>query len=542
MTHTELTASTQKPVVLVTDNIHPSAVDILSGSCEVIYEKKLSAEELKSAIVRADALMIRSASQVTAEILDAAPRLRIVGRAGVGTDNVDLAAATQHGVVVVNSPAGNTIAAAEHTIGMLFALARHIPQGDSSLKNSAWERSKLVGVELFGKTLGVIGLGRIGQHVAKACLTLGMKVLVADPFLTQAKAEELGVQLVELPAIWEQADFITIHAPKTKETTNLINQKTLAQCKPGVRFINCARGGIIHEADLAAAIENGHVAGAAIDVFEQEPVNADNPLLKLGNRVVLTPHLGASTEEAQINVALDVAEQIRDFFTTGTARAAVNMPSLRKEIMDPVKHYMPMAEALGSMGRQIAQGALQSVEILAKGTLHGVKVEPLTIAVLKGILSRNMEGVNYVNAQSIADERGVQVQESSVKTSRSFQNLLQITLVTDKGTTMVAGTLISDRIYRIVNVDGYPMNLQPTSRVLFTPHHDKPGMIARVATVLAANEVNISALQVARKEESTDEAGGESLMVFNLDNDVSDAVMAEIEAVEGIFGARLIKL
>lgn len=532
----------RKPIVLITDSINPKAAEILKDTCDVVFEPKLSHEELLTRIVNADALMIRSASTVSADVLEKARNLRIVGRAGVGTDNVDVITATKKGVIVINSPEGNTVAASEHTVGMLMALARHIPQGDASLKSGQWIRSKLVGVEVYGKTLGVVGLGKIGRRVAKACLALGMKVNVFDPFLSKSMAEELGVNVVSIDEIIEKSDFITIHAPKTKETQNLFNQETFVRCKPGVRLINCARGGIINETALAEAIQKGIVAGAALDVFEQEPPDMSGPLFNLGehaNKLVLTPHLGASTEEAQVNVALDVAEQIKDFFQHGFARSAVNIPLLRQDMLDPIKHYMPMAEVLGNFIRQRAQGTAQSIEITAKGDLGQHRIEPLTLAVLKGLLSDAKEGVNYVNAPSIAEESGIQVKTTSTKNAGNYLNLLEVKLVTENRTFTVAGTLISEEIFRIVDMDGYQMALKPTDYVLITPHHDRPGMIAKVATVLGEAGVNISALQVAR---SGPEAGGESIMVFNLDNAPSEQLLGKIRELEGIYGSLYINL
>lgn len=531
-----------KPRVLITDNINLSAADMLRADCEVIYEPKLSHEALLERVFDVDALMIRSASMVSADVLERAPRLRIVGRAGVGTDNIDVTTATRKGVIVINSPEGNTVAASEHTIGMLMALARHIPEGDVSLKAGQWIRNKLVGVEVYSKTLGVVGLGKIGRRVANVCHALGMKVNVFDPFLSKTMAEELGVNSVTFDEILETSDFITIHAPKTRETMHIFNRETLARCKPGVRIVNCARGGIIQEEALVEALEKGLVAGAALDVFEDEPPGPDSPLLKPGphsNRLVLTPHLGASTEEAQVNVALDVAEQIKAFFEYGYAKSAVNIPMLRQDVLDPVKHYMPMAEVLGNFVRQMAKGAAQSVEIVAKGELSKYRTGPLTLAVLKGLFSTAREGVNYVNSPTIAEESGVQVTETATKKAGNYLNLLEVRLTTDERSYTVSATLISEEIFRIIEVDGYQMALKPTSSILLTPHHDRPGMIAKVATVLGEADINISALQVARKGPA---AGGESIMVFNLDNVPSDALLAAIRGIEGIYGSLSINL
>lgn len=534
--------SLDKPRVLITDNINLQASVLLRDCAEVLYEPKLAHDELLKLVSSVDALMVRSASQVSADVFENAPRLKIVGRAGVGTDNIDIQQATKNGIIVINSPDGNTVAAAEHTIGMLMALARHIPEGDATLKAGNWNRKNLVGIELYGKTIGVIGLGKIGRRVAKVCLSLGMKVNVFDPFLSTAVADELGVQSVSLEHVLEHSDFITIHAPKTRETVDLLNEKALLKCKKGVRIVNCARGGIINEQDLANVIQQGHVAGAALDVFNEEPLSPESPLLNMGqyaNRLVLTPHLGASTEEAQINVALDVAEQIKAFFLQGHAKSAVNIPMLRQDILDPVKNYMPMAEVLGCFVRQLSQGAVRSIDIIAYGTLSQCRTEPLTLAVLKGLFAHIREGVNYVNAASIAEENGVQVQEVSTKKSNSYLNLLQVKINTETGSHTVSGTLIADSIFRIVEVNGYQMTLQPTRYIFITPHHDRPGMIAQVAQILGKSGVNISALQVGRKGS---DAGGEATMVFNLDNRLPEALQEEIAAIEGIYSSLSINL
>jgi D-3-phosphoglycerate dehydrogenase / 2-oxoglutarate reductase len=528
-----MTITPNKPTVLVTDQINQQAVAILEPTCTVIYKPTLSAEELLALIPTVDGLMVRSASQVNASVMAAAPNLQIVGRAGVGVDNVDLATANQKGIVVVNSPEGNTIAAAEHTTGLLFALARHIPRGDASLKQGQWNRKALTGVELFGKTLGLIGLGKIGGRVAKACHTLGMKIVVYDPFVSASVAEGLGATLVTLEEIWAKADFITVHVPKTPQTANLINKNTLALCKAGVRFINCARGGIINEADLAEALRSGHVAGAALDVFETEPLATTSPLLApdLADKLVLTPHLGASTEEAQVNVALDVAEQLVDFFATGTAKSAVNMPLLKSAMLDPVRPFMPLCEVLGKVVRQLAQGPALSLEVLVKGTLVEQNIAPLGLAVLKGLLSLSRESVNYVNAPFIAEELGLKVTEAKTKASSSFSNLVSITLTTAQGTHKVSGTLLSSQMLRIVEIDGFRASLKPTPSMMMVPHEDKPGMVAKVATVLGDANINISSLQVG--EHPT----GSNMMIFNLDSPATPSVLTAIQALEGCYGA-----
>lgn len=528
-----------KPKVLVTDGIHPIAKTILENHCEVLFEPKLSQQDLARFMPDIEGLMVRSATQVTATEFTLAPQLKIVGRAGVGTDNIDLKAATRHGVIVVNSPGGNTVAASEHTIGMLMAMARHIPEADRIVKSGGWRSKALTGVELHGKVLGVVGFGKIGRRVATVFQRMGMRILVYDPFLSTQMAEELKVETVPLQTLYRESDFITLHAPKTPETEHMINASAFAQMKDGVRLVNCARGGIIDEAALCEALDSGKIAAVALDVFEHEPLSADDPLLKHGDRVITTPHLGASTEEAQINVARDVAEQLVEYFQSGVAQNAVNIPALRKEILDPVRNYMPMAEQMGNLVRQISTGGATQVEVIAGGTLSHENLTPLTLAVLKGLLGYAREGVNYVNAMVIAEEEGISVKESRSPRAGSFLNLLTVSLNTDKANYTVSGTLLSDKIYRIVEINGYPAHVAPSKYLLLTPHVDKPGMIAKVASVLGTSDINVSALQVARKGEA---AGGESMMVFNLDNPIPATALKQIEQLDGIIGAKFIEL
>jgi D-3-phosphoglycerate dehydrogenase / 2-oxoglutarate reductase len=526
------------PTVLVTDQINESALPILEEVATVVYKPKLSQSELEAIIGDFDALMLRSASSVTAETFAKAPNLRIVGRAGVGTDNIDIAAANRHGCIVVNSPEGNTIAASEHTLAMLLASARFVAEGDASLKQGKWERKRLTGTEVFGKTLGLIGLGKIGSRVAKVAHALGMKLLVFDPYVAATVIEALNAKRATLDEIWAKADVITLHVPKTPETKHMINAEVLKQCKKGVRFVNCARGGLIDETALAEAIKSGHVAGAALDVFDQEPLQADSPLLSLGEKVLLTPHLGASTEEAQVNVALDVAEQIRDFFKYGTARSAVNMPLLRSDVLDPVRPYMPMCEMLGSFVRQLATGASKKVEVITKGAgFADLNIKPLTLAVLKGIFSYNREGVTFVNVLLLAEERDIDLQEAKQKSAGSYNNQITVVLTTEEGEFRVSGTLLGLNTFRITQVQNFTASLEPTPYILLAPHEDKPGMVANVASVLGQEGINIRALQVGR--EST---AGESIMLFNLDNEPSQQVVQAMAKLSGVTSAKLIRL
>lgn len=526
--------------VLVTDKINQIAVDILKETCEVDYKASLTADELKAVIKNYDGLMIRSSSKVTKEVIDLSERLKVVGRAGVGVDNVDLDAATNKGIVVINSPEGNTVAAAEHTIALMLAMARHIAEADSTIKEGKWERSKLTGIEVFNKTLGIIGLGKIGSRVAKSAKALGMKLFIYDPFVTQDQVEHLGaIYIKSLDEIWPKCDFITLHIPKKRETIHLINKDTIYKMKKGVKIINCARGGIIDEAALAEAIESGHVAMAAIDVFEQEPVQ-DSPLLKLGNKVLLTPHLGASTVEAQINVAVDVAEQIRDMAIGKTARSAVNIPNMKPEILEPVKHYMLLAENLGALARQISLGATKNVEIIASGELANLDISPLSVAATKGVLGSTAEGVNYVNAPIIAKKAGIHVIESKSTDSGSYIGMLKIALSTDKEICIVSGTVIGNNIPRIIRVNDYHTDIDPGEHMLVLPHQDKPGMIAGVASLLGKENINISMMQVGRKKR--DHAGGESVMILNVDDPVKDSILESLKQIDGIYSAKYVNL
>lgn len=541
--------TTTKPRVLITDGVSPIASNLLNGVCEVIFEPKLSAEELKEKIRDVDGLMVRSASKVTADVLAVAPNLKIIGRAGVGTDNIDVPAATRHGVIVLNSPEGNTVAAAEHTVAMVFAMCRHVPEADASMKAGKWERSKLVGNEVFGKTLGLIGMGKIGSRAASVLKAAGMKVIAYDPFASKQMAEQLDFRLVDsLDAIWAEADIITLHVPKTKDTVNMVNTETLAKCKKGVRFVNCARGGLIDEQALADAIRSGHVAGAAIDVFSEEPAPADNPLMGLGNRVVLTPHLGASTEEAQLNVAIDVAEQLKQFFSSGFCNNAVNLPVFKREVVEPVKAYMPLAEMLGAMASQLAgERRPEGVTLRYEGSLSKRNIAPLTLTALKGLLSRTREGVNYVNARLIAeDELHLNLEETTrPEVAEGYRNQIRLAVALDGGETVtVSGTLVAEGISRITEINGFAAPIEPTPVMLLVPHSDQPGAVGKVSSLLGHHGINISGMAVARRERH--DIGGPSIMAFNLDG-LPDTVagrdlMAEINRLPGIENATIVRL
>lgn len=526
--------------VLVTDKINESAGKIIENVAQVDFLPTMSEEELCEKIKDYDALMVRSQTKVTDKIIEAGKNLKIIGRAGVGVDNIDLNAATQKGIIVVNSPDGNTMAASEHTIALMLAMARNVVPAASSVKQGKWERSKFVGIELFGKTLGVIGIGKIGSHVAEVASALGMKVLVYDPFSSKESVEKRGYEYVEkLDAFWAIPDFITVHVPKTKDTMNLINKDTISKMKKGVRLINCARGGIINEVDLKDAIAGGQVASAAIDVYENEADIANNPLISCDGNLVLTPHLGASTSEAQINVAVDVAEQIREVLAGGSARSAVNIPSLRPDKIEPVKDYMQIAENTGELAVQICEGSIKRIEITAFGHLADVDIQPLEVAILKGVLSSRLEGINYVNAPFVAKKRDIEVVSTKSKTECNFAGLIQIKLITNLSEVLVAGALITKDIPRIVRIDNYETSIRPQEHMLIVPHVNQPSMIAKVALMLGEDGINIGSMNVVQKN---DKHSTDSIMVINIESEVDEATLEVIRKINGVKDAKYIKL
>lgn len=511
---------------------------LLEGeNIEVDVLPTMSEDELCKAIVDYDALMIRSETKVTKKVLESAKKLKIVGRAGVGVDNVDVEAATQKGVIVVNSPDGNTMAAAEHTLALMLSMARNIPSAVASTKSGLWERSKFTGTEVFAKTLGIIGLGKIGSHVAQVALALGMKVIVCDPYTSKEAVESIGCEYVpHLDDFWCRCDFITVHTPKTRETTHLINKNSINRMKKGVKIVNCARGGIIDENALKEAIEVGQVSAAAIDVYEAEPDIKSSPLLNVEGNIVLTPHLGASTSEAQLNVAIDVAYQIKEVLGGGSASSAVNIPSLKPEKLEPVKDYMQLAENIGELAQQIGEGNLKSIEISAKGKLASVDISPLETAILKGIFSSFTDNVNYVNAPILAKQKGISVTTSKSETSGDYIGLIAVKLITNVCESFVSGALIAENIRRIVKIDQYNTSIEPEKHMLLVPHENKPSMIAKVATVIGEYGININHMHVVQKQ------GDRSMMIINTDCAVEKDVLEKITQINGISNAKYVKL
>ncbi len=526
------------PKVLVSDPIDQAGIDILSQVAQVDVNTGLSAAELVAIIPDYDALMIRSGTQVTKEIIEAGNLLKIIGRAGVGVDNVDVPAATRKGIVVVNSPEGNTIAAAEHAIAMMLSMSRHIPEANASVKSGKWERNRFIGVEVYKKTLGIVGLGKIGSHFAAAAKAMGMKLLAYDPFISAERAEQLGCRLVELELLMRESDYITLHIPKTPETKHLINAEVLSKMKPTARIINCARGGIIDEAALAEAIKSGKIAGAAIDVYEHEPLEADSPLRSVGQNIVLTPHLGASTAEAQVNVAIDVAEQIRDVLLGLPARSAVNIPGIFPDSIEKLKPYLQLAETLGNLVSQLAGGRVDYLNVQLQGELANNQSQPVVVAALKGLLSQALrERVNYVNASIEAKERGIRVVETRDASIRDYTGSLRLNAKGTLGEHTVTGAVLGESEIRITSVDDFPVNVAPTHHMLFTLHRDMPGIIGRIGSQLGSFNVNIASMQVGRKI-----VRGDAVMVLSLDDPLPEGILAEIIKVPGIRDAYTVNL
>jgi D-3-phosphoglycerate dehydrogenase / 2-oxoglutarate reductase len=509
---------------------------IREAGFEVDSKAGLSEEELIKIIPQYDALIVRSETKATPKIIEAGKNLKIIGRAGVGVDNIDLPTATKNGVIVVNSPEGNTVAAAEHTWAMLLSMARSIPQAHAKLKNGVWDKKSFKGVEVLNKTLGVVGLGKIGRRVASYALGMGMRVIGSDPFVTAEYAKSLGVELKSFDDVIKESDFITFHVPKTKETAGLVNAELIAKMKKGVRLVNVARGGIIDEKALYEALKSGQVKAAALDVFEKEPTES-SPLFELDN-IVVTPHLGASTVEAQVNVAIDVAEQIIEVLKGGAARSAVNIPSMKPELIAPVKPYMSIAEKLGALAAQIVKGAIARVEVEYSGEIAELNVSPLTTIVLKGLLTPILDvKVNFVNAPLVAKERGIEIVESKNKEAKDFANLITLKIKTDKESRMVGGTVFAGVGDRLVMIDGFRVDAVPEGYLIVLQNIDKPGMIGKVGTFLGQHNINIAAMDVGRVR-----VGEKAVMVLNVDNSIADNVLREFTKIEGIFGATLVKI
>jgi D-3-phosphoglycerate dehydrogenase len=523
--------------VLVSDSLAEQGVTVLeqASGIEVVNKPGLAPDELLELIPDFHGLVIRSNTKVTADVLAAAKNLRIVGRAGIGVDNIDVPAATQNGVVVVNTPEGNNITTAEHAIALIVSLARHIPQATASMKAGKWEKKKFQGMELYNRTLGVLGAGNIGRFVVSRAKGLGMKVIVHDPYLTAEAAARLEVERVELDEMMSRADVVTVHVPKTKETTGILGRAEFAKAKPGLIVINAARGGIVDEEALLEALESGQVAGAGLDVFVEEPPGEGNPLVSHPN-VICTPHLGASTEQAQINVAVAVAEQLRDFLLDGEVRNSINVPTVSPEQMAEVGPYIELGEKLGRFQGQLAQGRVDVVEVEYSGEVAELKVAAITIAVLKGILSSVRESVNLVNASHIAQELGIKVIESKVARSTDFASAVTVRVkgVVDR---LVAGAVFHGRQPRIVRIDDFMLEAIPEGCTLLLHNHDESGVVGTVGTILGDAGINISRMQLALHE-----SRGEACMLVNIDQDPGDKVLAALRDAKNMIAVQILEL
>jgi D-3-phosphoglycerate dehydrogenase len=522
----------RKTKVLISDKMNPRAAEIFKEKgVEVDVITGQTPEELEAIIGEYDGLAVRSSTKVTPEILAAAKNLKVIGRAGIGVDNIDVKTATNSGVIVMNTPFGNSITTAEHAIAMMFALARQIPQANESTHAGKWEKSKFMGVELTGKTLGVIGCGNIGSIAATRGLGLKMNVIAFDPFLTVERAIEIGVEKVELDDLFGRADFITIHVPKNEHTAGLINTDSIAKMKDGVRIINCARGGIIIEADLKVALESGKVAGAALDVFEIEPAK-DNALFGMDN-VVCTPHLGASTTEAQVNVAIQVAEQMADYLTQGAVTNALNTPSISAEDAPRLKPYIALGEQLGSFSGQITGHAIEEIKINYEGTVTDLNTDPITSALICSLLGAQMDSVNMVNAMNIAEARGIKISQSYSDTGKNWRSMIDVYIKTDDRARNVTGTLFTGKEPRIVNIEGVPIEAAITDHMLFIRNDDTPGLVGSVGSILGNAGINIANFHLGRKD-----GEDEAICLVSLDAPLNDHVFAEIEALPQVTKAK----
>jgi len=521
------------PKVLIADKLSPQAIDVFKQKgVETDVKTGLAPEELLKIIGEYDGLAVRSATKATPAVIQAGKKLKVIGRAGIGVDNVDIPAATAAGIVVMNTPFGNSVTTAEHAIALMMSLARQIPEANASTQAGKWEKNKFMGTELAGKTLGLIGCGNIGSIVADRAQGLKMKVIAYDPYLSKERAEALHVEKVELDTLLERADFISLHTPLTETTKNIINKNTLKMCKKGVRIINCARGGLVNEADIKTAIESGQVAGAAFDVFEEEPAKT-NVLFGM-SQVICTPHLGASTNEAQENVAVQVAEQMADYLTTGAISNALNIPSMSAEDAAKLKPYLQLADQLGSFAGQLTETGLKQVKIEYEGKAAALNTKPLTAVALKGLLAPLIEGVNMVNAPVIAQERAIDVSATSHDRASNYQTAIRITVVTEKRTRTVAGTLFADKP-RIVEVNDIRLEAGLAPRMLYVNNEDKPGLIGGLGKLLGDAGVNIANFHLGRNDSHSD-----AIALLEVDQPIPSELLEKIAKLPSVKQAKVL--
>jgi len=524
--------------ILVSDSLSPKGVEVLErAGFSVTVKTKLTKEELLKEIPQYEGLVVRSATKVTKDVIEAGTRLRIVGRAGTGLDNVDSEAATRRGIVVMNTPGGNTITTAEHTMSMIASMSRKIPQATMSMKEGKWEKTRFMGTELYNKTLGLVGLGQIGSYVAKLAQGWSMNVIGYDPYLAVERAKQMGIEVVELEELFHRSDVISVHTPLTNETRGIINAETMAKMKDGVMIVNCARGGIINEQDLCGALKSHKVAAAAFDVFEKEPVDPNHPLMALDN-FICTPHIGASTEEAQENVAIGIAEQFVDYFKRGIARGAVNVPSVAPEALPQLQPYLVLAERMGRFQAQLLDGGIKTVTVEYFGEVAQLAVAPVTVAVLKGLLSPILEDViNYVNAPVVAKERGVEVKEVKSSDAGDFTSLIRIKVEAGSHTYSLAGTLFHRQEPRIVEINQFQVEVVSEGQMILIDNVDRPGVIGMVGQVLGQHDVNIARMQCSRGER-----GGSALLIIGLDAPLAPAVLDLLKKEKDILSVRTVDL
>lgn len=525
--------------VLVADKMADEGLQVLRDHAqfEVDIKLKLSPEELVAAIPEYDVLLVRSDTKATPAVIEAGKKLKVIGRAGVGLDNVDIDAATRRGIIVMNTPGGNTIATAEQTMTLILALSRCLVPAANSLAEGNWERSAFKGTELYGKTIGIIGLGRIGTEVAKRCASFGMTVIGNDPFIDEDRARRIGVTPTSLEEIYKTADYITVHTPKTAETLNLIGEKEIAMMKKSVRLINCARGGIISEEALAKALEEGKVAGAAVDVYSKEPPEPTNPILKAPN-CLCAPHLGASTKEAQVNVAIEVCEQVVDALTGKGVRNAANIPYVDPDLLETMTPYLRLAEKMGLLASQIKRGAPQKITATFSGPVADLEVKSLTSAMLVGIFQPHLEySINMVNAPVIAKERGVQITEQKSTDTRDYADLIQLTLCTSDGDVSLDGTVFAKNDARIVRIDGYHVDARPYGQMVLLRNKDLPGVIGSVGAILGKHKINISDMTLGRIDR-----GGEAVTVLNVDEVVPEDALKDIGKIPSVLKVQQLRL
>jgi len=520
--------------VLALDGVAREGLTVFDEEPDIEVDIKATQpeDELIKILPEYDAIIVRSATKVNKRVMENAPKLRVIARAGVGVDNIDLEEATRRGILVVNAPGGNTISATEHTIAMMLALARNIPQANAMLKSGVWNKKMFLGSELCKKTLGIIGLGRIGAAVARRAQAMEMRIVAYDPYITESRASALGVELLSLDEVLQKADFITVHAPKTSGSKHMLDENAFAKMKDGVRIINCARGGIIDENALCEALKSGKVAGAALDVFENEPVT-DSPLFKLDN-IIVTPHLGASTAEAQVNVASDVAHEIVAALKGKLVKNTVNIPAIKPKLLPKIKPYIDLAEKLGRFQSQMVTGRVKKIEIKYSGEVFK-EIRPITTALIKGFLDPILqEKVNFVNALVLAKERGIKVEQTINDRENGYASLISVKVTNENYEKTVAGTLFrSDP--RIVIIDGYRIDAVPEGHMLVIPHIDKPGMIGRVGTILGKHNINIAGMQNGRKV-----IGGKAVMVLSVDSEVPGNVLDEIADTEDVMEVKMV--